>query len=152
MNIRPAREDEAAVLQSLNEEVFIDNYKYDPDLKADWAQSEKGRDYFTKILSNPEAICLIAEEGGITVGYIAAAPKEFGYRNSKYLEIENMGVIPDFRSKGVGRELVGKCVEIAKQKGYQKVYVNSYSENVRAINFYEKSGFKKIDVSLEKDI
>ena len=152
MEIRQATVNDVSTLQNLNDEVFVDNHKYDPDLKMDWAQSETGKEYFTDVVNNPNAICLIAEENGKAIGYIAAAPKEFGYRLSKYLEIENMGVSPEHRSKGIGIKLMDECLSRAKNKGFQKVYVNAYFENVGAINFYEKSGFKKIDTSLERDI
>jgi ribosomal protein S18 acetylase RimI-like enzyme len=150
INIRLAEKDEAQKLQNLNDEVFIDNHKYDPDLKMDWAQSSMGRKYFTDVLNNPEAICLIAEENGNPIGYISATPKEINYRRSKYMEIDNMGVSPNYRSKGIGSQLIKKVLELAKEKGFQKAYVNAYSDNVKAIDFYEKSGFKKIDVSLER--
>lgn len=140
------------VLQNLNDEVFVDNRKYDSDLKMDWAQSETGRKYFTEVLNNPEAICLLAEEENKPVGYLIAIPKDISYRLSKYIEIENMGVSPNFRSKGIGIQLINKCIELAKEYGYQKVYVNTYFENTKAIVFYERCGLKKIDVSLEKDI
>lgn len=139
-------------LQDLNDEVFVDNHKYDTDLKMDWAQSEAGSKYFTEILNNPNSICLIAKDESKPVGYIAAGPKDFDYRLSKYLEIENMGVTPEYRSKGVGSKLMVKLYELAKQKGYQKIYINAYIENTGAITFYEKNGFRKIDVSLERDI
>jgi len=144
--------DKVKVLQNLNDEVFVDNHKYDSDLKMDWAQSETGKKYFTDVLNNPEAICLIAEEDDKLVGYLVATPKDINYRLSKYIEIENMGVSPNFRSKGIGAQLVNKCLELAKKNGYQKVYVNAYFENTKAIAFYERCGLKKIDISLEKDI
>jgi len=152
MIIRTATEDDVKTLQNLNREVFVDNHKYDPDLKMDWAQSDTGRKYFTNVVNNQDAVCLIAEENGQPVGYIAASPKDFDYRLSKYIEIENMGVTPNFRSKGIGAQLVEKCLYLAMKKGYQRVYVNSYIENAKAVSFYEKCGLKKIDISLEKDI
>ena len=152
MKIRQATVNDVSILQNLNDEVFVDNYKYDPDLKMDWAQSKTGKEYFTDVVNNPNAICLIAEENGKAVGYIAAQPKEFGYRLSKYIEIENMGVSPEYRSKGIGLKLMEKCLEVAKEKGFKKAYVNAYSDNVGAVKFYEKNGFNKIDVSLEKNI
>lgn len=150
--ITPAQKEEIQILQNLNDDVFTDNHKYDYDLKMDWAQSEVGNKYFTEVLDNPEAICLIAKDGEKPVGYIAALPKDFGYRLSKYIEIENMGVTPNYRSQGIGSKLINKTLEIAKERGFQKVYVNAYSDNLKGIKFYEKSGFKKIDVSLEKEI
>jgi ribosomal protein S18 acetylase RimI-like enzyme len=152
ITIKVAGKDDVQTLQNLNDEVFVDNHKYDPDLKMDWAKSETGRKYFTKAVGNPKGICLIAWDGERAVGYIEASPKYFGYRLSKYMEIDNMGVSPDYRSKGVGSQLMQKFFEIAKQRGFQKAYVNSYFENVKAIDFYEKNGFAKIDVSLERKI
>ena len=152
MVIRHARIDEVKILQDLNDEVLKDNRKYDPDLLMDWAQSDKGKAYFTNLVNNPKACCLVAEENSKLVGYIAAAPKDFGYRKSKYLEIGDMGVNPENRSKGIGTQLVKKCLAWAKKQRYQKVYVNSYFENSKAVSFYKSNGFSEIDVSLEREI
>lgn len=152
MDIRVATTKDVKTLQDLNDEVFVDNHKYDSDLKMDWAQSSKGKEYFTEVVNNKDAICLIAEENGKAIGYIAAQPKDFGYRLSKYIEIENMGVSHEQRSKGIGGRLMEECLKMAKSKGFQRAYVNAYFENTGAISFYEKSGFRKIDLSLEKDI
>ncbi len=152
VDIRSATKNEVKDLQDLNDEVFIDNQKYDDDLDMNWAKSDKGKEYFTEVLNNPESICLIAEEGSRKVGYIAAGKKEISYRKSKYIEIENMGVIPDFRSKGVGTLLIQESLKWAKSKGFQKAYVNSYFNNTAAIDFYKKNGFLETDLSLERII
>jgi len=55
------RECNGAKLQKLNDEVFADNAKYDPDLKLDWAVSSKGQEYFQKLVNNPDHICFVAE-------------------------------------------------------------------------------------------
>jgi ribosomal protein S18 acetylase RimI-like enzyme len=153
MKIRKAKINEWSNLQDLNNEVFLDNAKYDPDIIIDWAYSEAGEKYFKELVNDQKSLCIVAEtDFGELVGYLAASPKEFGYRKSKYLEVDNMGVIPEYRSKGLGRELMDKAIEWAKENGFQKVYVCSYSENDKAIKFYEKCGYKKIDVSLEREV
>jgi len=152
ISIVPAQKSDIQTLQNLNDEVFTDNYKYDSDLKMDWAQSETGKKYFTELVENPKAICFIAKDGEKAVGYIACSSKDFGYRKGKYIEIENMGVSPSYRSQGIGSLLIDKALGLAKERGFNKVYVNAYSENLKAVEFYEKSGFKKIDISLEKEI
>ena len=43
VTIRKARKNEVKKLQNLNDEIFIDNQKYDPDLKMDWSQSIEGK-------------------------------------------------------------------------------------------------------------
>lgn len=150
LNIRFARKDEIADLQDLNNEVFIDNQKYDPDLVMNWAESGLGKKYFSNLLNNINACCLIAEMDGKKVGYIAAAEKKMDYLKTKYLEIENMGVIPSYRSKGIGSLLMQNCINWAKKKGFKKVYVSSYFENEKAVKFYKNNGFSEFEVGLEK--
>ena len=152
INIRKANKEEVSDLQDLNDEVFVDNQQYDPDLDMSWAQSDRGRKYFSNLFDSNNGICLIAEDGERKVGYIAGNKKEVSYRNSRYIELENMGVIPEYRSKGIGKMLVKKFLEEAKLAGFQKAYVNSYFKNSRAIDFYKRNGFSEIDLSLEMDI
>lgn len=101
INIRFARADEVKTLQDLNDEVFVDNHKYDPDLRMDWAQSEDGgKKYFTELLNDKNAICLIAEVENKPVGYLAANLKVISYRMSKCIELENMGGKPQISFNG----------------------------------------------------
>ena len=153
MKIRQVYKNEWSDLQVLNNEVFIDNAKYDPDIIEDWAFSEAGKKYFQELVADETSICFVAEnDSGKLVGYIAGSPKPFSYRKSKYFEVDNMGVIPEYRSQGVGAALMEECKKWAKENGYQRLYVVSYFKNDKAINFYKKCGFEKIDTSLEMDI
>lgn len=152
IQILKASTDDVQILQRLNNEVIVDNGKYDDDLIPDWALSERGRAYFTKELHNKDSICFIAQEDNNPVGYIMATPKHFSYRKSSCIEIANMGVVPLFRSKGVGKQLIDKVINDARSRGYKKIYVNSYFQNAKAITFYKRSGFYEIDLSLERSL
>lgn len=151
-NIRPARKTELKVIQALNYELFVDNNEYDSDLDLTWTKSNKGREYFKDTLNNPNECCLIAEINRKKVGYIIAGPKVSTSRKSKYIEIHNMVVLPEYRSKGIGSMLINACLDWAKSKGFQKAYVNSYFDNKKAIEFYKRNGFSEIDISLERVI
>lgn len=152
ITIVQAQMDEWSLLQDLNNEVFIDNTTYDPDLVLDWAHSELGAKYFKELVHNHIGLCLLAKDDGKAVGYIAASPKHIDYRKSRYLEIENMGVTPAYRSKGIGRQLIQTCKDWAKAQGFQKLFVNTYIMNTKAFDFYKKNGFEVIDISLEQSI
>ena len=152
MIIRPTTVNDIQTLQQFIAELFVDNQQYDTDLKMYWPKSPQSKEYFSKVVNNKDSICLLAEEENKAVGYICATPKEFDHRLKKYIEIENMEVTPNFRSQGIGEKLVNECLRIAKEKGFDKVYVCSYSDNSKAISFYEKIAFKKVDVGLERDL
>ena len=149
ISIRPATIDDVTILQKLNQEIFIDNQKYDNDLDMNWAVSEKGRTYFKSVLNDKNAICFIAVNSTKPIGYIACNIKDYSYRKSKYLEIQNMGVIPQFQSQGIGALLINQVKVWAKQHEFEKMLVNSYFKNTKAIDFYKKNGFSEIDISLE---
>lgn len=149
INIRTANINDVETLQKLDNEVFIDNHKYDPDLEMSWALGNEGNKFFSEILTNNESLAFIAEVDGMAVGYIACSPKKISYRKSRYFEIDNMGVSPEYRSQGIGTMLINKVKEWAKEKGFQKLFVNSYFGNIKAIEFYKRQGFVEIDISLE---
>jgi ribosomal protein S18 acetylase RimI-like enzyme len=153
ITIRQVKVSEASQLQALNNEVFIDNAKYDPDIIPEWAYSESGKKYFQDLVNDPTSICFVAEnERGTLVGYIAGSPKPFSYRQSKYFELDNMGVIPEYRSQGIGENLIQELLNWTKEQGFQKVFVSSYFNNEKAIRFYQKCGFEPIDISLERSV
>jgi len=153
MIIRPAKKDEVKKLQKLNASVFEeDNPEYDADLKPGWGLSEDGKKHFTDLLNEPQNCCFVAEDNRKMVGYISAKPKHFDYRKSKYIEIDNLGVIAEYRKQGIGRSLMDECLKWAKNKGYQKIFLVCFSKNKNALEFYKSYGFSDIYASLERDI
>ena len=152
ITIRLCLPTEWSTLQKLNDEVFQDNHKYDPDLVKDWALSDAGENYFQRILRDKNSCCFIASADKNPVGYIVGSPKKYSYRKSRYFEIDNMGVSPNYRSKGIGSKLIERLIVWAEENNYDKLIVNAYFSNASAIEFYKKNGFNEIDISMERKI
>ncbi len=57
-------------------------------------------------------------------------------------EIKSLAVLEEFQRKGVGKALVKKCIEDAKELGVEKVFALTYVPG-----FFEKLGFKITDKS-----
>jgi putative acetyltransferase len=51
------------------------------------------------------------------------------------------------RGKGIGKILLQKCIEAAKEMGYSKIYLESMPELTIAIPMYEKMGFTYLDAA-----
>ncbi|HUX94096.1 MAG TPA: GNAT family N-acetyltransferase [Bacteroidales bacterium] len=50
-----------------------------------------------------------------------------------------------YRGKGIGRMLMYKSIESARELGYKQIYLESMPELGKAISMYEKAGFRSID-------
>lgn len=60
----------------------------------------------------------------------------------KYLELDNVVVNPNFRSKGIGKLLCTHLEQIALEENCQVMMLDAYLENVKAHQFYQREGFK----------
>ena len=56
----------------------------------------------------------------------------------KVAHIEDVIVHNEFRGKGIGKMLIEKCIEVAKQNGCYKIILDCSEHNCE---FYEKCGF-----------
>ncbi|HIE59525.1 MAG TPA: N-acetyltransferase [Persephonella sp.] len=58
-------------------------------------------------------------------------------------EIKSLAVLDEHQGKGIGKTIVEKCIEDAKNLGIKKVFALTYVPE-----FFEKLGFKIVDKSL----
>ena len=61
---------------------------------------------------------------------------------NKYVFIEDISVVKDFRGKGVGTALIQKTIEWAKKEGMDGLALETQDNNLLACRFYSKCGFK----------
>jgi RimJ/RimL family protein N-acetyltransferase len=52
-----------------------------------------------------------------------------------------MGIIPDYRGKGLGRRLMMAALNQARTAGFVRIELSVHADNARAIALYEKVGF-----------
>lgn len=60
----------------------------------------------------------------------------------KHTGVVGMGVIKDFRGKGVGTALLSAAIAAAKDAGLTRIELTVREENVNAIALYKKLGFE----------
>jgi ribosomal protein S18 acetylase RimI-like enzyme len=98
----------------------------------------------------PQNIFFIASLGGEPVGYVkmseSGSPPELGDVDA--IEIVRIYTEQKTIGKGVGKELMLKCFEIAKQKNKNSIWLGVWEHNAKAIAFYKKFGFEKFGTHL----
>lgn len=57
-------------------------------------------------------------------------------------ELVKMYLVPSARGTGLGKKLIEKSLDFARETGYKKVYLESMPELQKALKVYEKFGFE----------
>ncbi len=94
----------------------------------------------------PRSVYWIADENGVMAGGCGIYPTP-GLPDG-CAELVKFYLLRQWRGKGIGRALMEKCFESAKQLGYSRLYLESLPELSKAVSMYLKSGFRHIPHAL----
>ena len=61
--------------------------------------------------------------------------------------LKKFAIAPGFQGQGFGTKLFKKAVNVARDHGYQKIWLHSSTENKRLVNFYQNLGFECIEIN-----
>jgi GNAT superfamily N-acetyltransferase len=82
----------------------------------------------------------IVEDAGIFSGCIAITRHDEETAQIRWYILDT-----SVQGKGIGRQLIEKAIEFAKEKKYKKIILWTVNELTQAIKMYEKSGFKLVE-------
>ena len=105
------------------------------------------REMVRAVLERFPAYFLVAEQNGHLIGYIhgivqRTTPIEVIPAQEPYVEIENLYVQPEFRSRKVGGALLERLFAVAQAAGIQRFVVGTRSkETDKILEFYRSHGF-----------
>lgn len=104
-----------------------------------------------KIMKETTSELLVAESNQEIVGLIHQVffldPVHAGLNSY----VTSLFVKESHRKKGIGSQLLKKAIENAKKKGVIEVHVDTEENNIGAIEFYQKLGFKKVGIMFENN-
>jgi|WetSurMetagenome_2_1015567.scaffolds.fasta_scaffold266911_2 GNAT superfamily N-acetyltransferase len=103
------------------------------------------------VLNDPAVRIIVAEEGGAIVGYGQITERrKLGQGCS--LDVDQLLVDESRRSGGIGKALMARIEQIARESGLGLVALHSQAHRSRAHVFYERLGYqlKKISKYYEK--
>jgi GNAT superfamily N-acetyltransferase len=92
--------------------------------------------------AQPGMRLLVAEQGGQVAGTVTlVVVPNITHFAKPWAQVENMVVEETHRTKGVGRLLLDRCMELAREAGCYKVQLQSANQRDGAHRFYERYGF-----------
>lgn len=68
----------------------------------------------------------------------------------KHVEPDNVFVLPEYRSSGVGKLMLDRVLEYATEIGCDASEINCYIQNDRGIQFWKNQGYKAIGYHMQK--
>ena len=101
---------------------------------------------FELFQSTPASAYFIAEQNGVIIGGAGIFPTD-GLPTGT-CELVKMYLLPNVRSMGLGRRMINICLEVAKEKGYHSIYLETMPELKKAVSVYEKFGFGFLDAPM----
>jgi RimJ/RimL family protein N-acetyltransferase len=85
---------------------------------------------------NPQ---FVAEHDGNIIGWCDIVRED--YEAEQHCGSLGMGIIPDWRERGIGRQLIEAALRAASAAGFSRVELTVNADNERAIRLYESVGF-----------
>jgi ribosomal protein S18 acetylase RimI-like enzyme len=108
-----------------------------------------------KAIDQPEpdsAIFIAEDESGRAAGFIYLQTQVDYFNAEKHGYISDLAVDKSFEGQGVGRALMNKAEEWARQHGYGLLTLYVFAGNKRAQLLYEKNGFQQEVIKYAKMI
>ena len=136
INIRNIRSYDNAMLAKIVKDTMAEfgvnrpnTVYYDPTTNALYEMFQKERAIYNVVEINNEIV------GGAGIYPTDGLPNDT-------CELVKMYLVPKARGLGLGRILIEKCLQQAKELGYKQIYLESMPELKQALKVYEKFGFE----------
>lgn len=97
-------------------------------------------DALFELFQAPGSAYFIAEKEGKLLGGGGIYPTEGLPANT--CELVKMYLLPEGRGLGLGRTLIEKCMQTARDLGFEQMYLETLPELNLAVKVYEKFGFE----------
>lgn len=145
LQINPALESDAEILANLGRTTFIetfakDNSQEDMDL---YLAKTFGAGVQLREIRDPNRFIEIAWSEDQPAGYLHLLKGEPdpSVTGAKPVELLRLYVDSRWHGKGAGGALMERTLQLAREKGFQTIWLGVWERNFRAQAFYKKHGF-----------
>jgi putative acetyltransferase len=107
--------------------------------KVGTAYADPQLDYMFDTYSQPQSVYFVVESEGKIIGGAGISPLQ--NETSPICELQKMYFLSEARGLGLGEQMMQRCLEAAKDFGYEKCYLETMPYMQAAQKLYQKSGF-----------
>jgi putative acetyltransferase len=137
--IREIQLEDNTQIAAVIREVFVsDNYP-----KTGTAFADKQLDFMFEAYDKTRAAYFVVDGNGKIIG--GGGISQLDNSTENICELQKMYFLQEARGKGIGFQMIQKCLEKATEFGYEKCYLETLPEMLTAQHLYKKAGFEYID-------
>ena len=114
--------------------------------KVGTAYEDVALDCMTETYDKPRKAYFVVVSGNEILG--GAGISQLDNYEGNVCELQKMYFMPEARGKGLGSEMMQKCLSFAKQVGFEQCYLETLRYMKDARKLYRKVGFKSLDKPL----
>ncbi|WP_395057623.1 GNAT family N-acetyltransferase [Flavobacterium sp.] len=108
--------------------------------KIGTAYADPQLDFLFETYQYPKSKYFVVENNGVVIGGAGIAPLE--NEAETICELQKMYFLTEYRGLGIGSQLMENCLDIAKNFGYKKCYLETMPYMEAAQKLYKKVGFE----------
>jgi ribosomal protein S18 acetylase RimI-like enzyme len=146
--VRTATPADASLLADLGARTFRDTFAADnrPEDMDAFLASHYSPDHQARELRDPQHLFLIAQDAETAAGFALlgagpGAPEVAGHRP---VRLERLYVDRPYLGAGVGKVLMRRCLDEARARGHDVLWLGVWENNHRALAFYARWGFREV--------
>ncbi len=148
INIIQADVSHAPLLTSISLQSFREAFEKDnnPDDFKAYVDEAFREEQILKDLKEPGSIFYIAYCNGEVVGYArlrASTEVNDKFPGKKLIELHRLYSLGKYIGRGIGKALMNHCLQEAKHKGFDVIWLGVWEHNDHALGFYKSFGFEK---------
>lgn len=114
--------------------------------KVGTAYEDKSLDCMTETYDSPKKAYYVVEKNGEIFG--GAGIAQLDNYDGNICELQKMYYMSEARGKGLGSVMMEKCLQFAKEAGFEKCYLETMPYMDDARKLYRKVGFEAIDAPI----
>ena len=140
--IREIQKEDNVQIAAVIREVFIsEDYP-----KTGTAFADSQLDFMFEAYDKPRSTYFVVEINGKIIG--GAGVSQLENSNDNICELQKMYFLKEARGKGLGLQIIEKCIATAIEFGYSNCYLETLPEMLVAQSLYKKVGFEYISTPL----
>ncbi|WP_317167591.1 GNAT family N-acetyltransferase [Chryseobacterium sp. c4a] len=149
MMITKITENDITELQEISKKTFSETFSKDnaEESMAQYLETSFTTEKLLAELNDRNSEFYFARLNHKVIGYLKLnmGSSQTEMKKDNALEIERIYVSKDFHGKKVGQALYDKAMAIATEKNADYIWLGVWENNLKAISFYKKNGFREFD-------